>query len=326
MGSSSQQPVNLRAVASASADAEINELTQQVAEGNFAGFRDYLARAHASADWQDRVFVLGRVAPKVSIDALDAACSAEPEAADLFVIRCAYYCGLAETMRGTGTSDQVSAARFQNSAECVKTALVDMKRSTQLDDQDPTAYTLVLHPLTIFSQTELQQKAFAKATAIAPALVPAHFAMINPLSKRWGGSHEASVAFARQAMTKAAPGSDMAACLFWAHALVRSHFVHFDKDVQSAKRYALKPEVACELNAALDNWLAPSFVGHRSSISFLRTASGWYRAVMDVDRLKRVIALTGEKLDLPAAAAPPPWRKTTASKGGRGLLGWIFRE
>lgn len=323
MASSPQQPVSLRTDNSTPGDPEIALHQQEVQEGRFEGLRDYLSRTGASADWQDRLHVLPRVSPKVSIDALDAACSAEPEAADLHVIRCAYYCELAATMRGTGTADQVGNARFQNAAECVKAALGDMRKSTQLDDKDPTAYTLVLRPLTIFSQTELQRKAFANATAIAPDLVPAHFALISPLSKRWGGSHEASLSFARQAMTKATPGSDMAACIFWAHTLVRTHFVHFDKDVQGAKRYAMKPEVGNELNTALDNWLVPSFVPRRSSISFLCKASEWYRAVQDIDRLKRVIALTGENLDVPAVrtASRPT---TNAPKGRTGLMGWIL--
>ena len=102
----------------------------------------------------------------------------------MLVIRCAYYANLAQTMRGTGTSDQVTAARYQNSAQCIKAAMNDMALATKLDDKDPTAYTLILRPLTIFTQTELQQKAFAKATAIAPDLVLAHFALITALSER----------------------------------------------------------------------------------------------------------------------------------------------
>ena len=317
MGSFSQQPTTLRTDGSGSGDAEITQLIQQVQQGSLAGFREYLARTRANADWQDRIFVLERVAPKLSIDTLDAACSAEPDAADLLVTRCAYYGNLAQTMRGTGTSDQVTAARFHNSADCVKAAMNDMARSAQLDDKDPTSFTLVIRPLTIFGQAELQKKAFAKATAIAPDLVPAHFALISALSERWGGSHEASLTFARQAQTRVGPGSDMAACLFWAHTLVRTHFIHFDKDANAAKRYALKAEVVTELNAALDNWLLPSYAARRSSFPYLSKASEWYRAVMDVDRLKRVIAFTGEELKLPSHGAQAAPRKPG------GLLSWI---
>lgn len=324
MASSSQQPISMRTDDSGPRDPEIARLIEQVQERRFEGLRDYLSRTRAGRDWQDRLHVLPRVSSKVSIDALDAACAAEPKAADLLVIRCAYYCELAKTMRGTGTADQVGGARFRNSAECVKAAMVDLSGSTQLDDQDPTAYTLILHPLTIFSQIDLQGKTFAKAIAIAPDLVPAHFALVNALSKRWGGSHEASLSFARHAMTKAAPGSDMAACLFWAHTLIRTHFVHFDKDAQSSKRYALHPNVTSELNAALDSWLVPSYVARRSSIPFLRYASGWYRVVMDADRLKRIIALTGEELKLPPAAGTVRRQSNSSPKSGGGLLGWIF--
>jgi hypothetical protein len=322
MGSFSQQPVTLRTVGSASGDPEINEWIQQVAEGNFAGFREYLARARANADWQDRIFVLEHVAPKVSVDALDAACAAEPEAADLLVIRCAYYANLAQTTRGTGTSDQVTAARYQNSAQCVKAAMNDMALATKLDDKDPTAYTLILRPLTIFTQTELQQKAFAKATAIAPDLVPAHFALITALSERWGGSHVASVSFARDALGKVGPGSDMTACLFWAHTLVRTHFTDFNKDVQASKRYASKAELVAELNSTFENWLNPSYVARRSSIPYLHKASQWYRATADIDRLKRVVAFTGEELNITSNWWEPPQPKSSSKSGG--LLGRLF--
>jgi len=328
MATMAQQPVSLRTDDSGCSDPEIAHLIEEVREGRLEALRDYLSHTRASSDWQDRIHVLERVAPKVSIDALHVACNAEPDAADLLVTRCAYFADLAKTMRGTGTANQVSGARFQNAAACVKAALSDMSRTTQLDDKDPTAYALVLRPLTIFSQTELQQKTFAQAAAIAPDLVPAHFALISASSKRWGGSHEDSLAFARWAMTKASPGGDMAACLFWAHTLVRTHLRDFDNNVQAATQYALSPKVTEELNAALDAWLAPPFVLRRSSIPFLHKASEWYRAVMDIDRLNRVIAFTGEPLNLLPDSGTAPRRTNSSSNGpatgSRGLLGWIF--
>jgi hypothetical protein len=323
MASLAQQPITLRTDDSRANDPEIARLIQEVREGRLDLLRDYLSRTRESGDWQDRIHVLERVAPNVSIDALDAACATEQNAADLLLIRCAYYAELAKTMRGTGTANQVSGARFRNSADCVKAALNDMSRSTQLDDRDPTAYTLVLRPLTIFSQTELQRETFSKAAAIAPDLVPAHFALISASSKRWGGSHEDSLSFAHWAMTKASPGSDMAACLFWAHTLVRTHFQDFDRDWQTATRYASNPKVTGELNAALDAWLAPPFVLRRSSIPFLQKASEWYRAVMDEGRLNRIIAFTREELNLPSATGTTPRPTNNSSKGG-GLLGWIL--
>jgi hypothetical protein len=319
--SSPQQPISLRTTEAAPGDKEVADLAQQLHEGRFDGTRDYLSRTRVTGDWQDRVYVLERVAPKASIDALNSKCAAEPEAADLFLIRCAHFCELAGTMRGAGTADQVGSARFQNSAACAKAAMADLTKNVQFDAEDPTAHALILKPLTIFTQTELMQKAFQKATALAPDFVPVYRSMTNVLSERWGGSHKASVEFARSAMTMGSHGSDMAACLFWAHSLVRTHYLNFDKDVRAAKLYATNPEVTNELNAALDAWLAPPYTPRRSSIPFLRYASEWYRVTMDVDRQKRVIALTGEELKLsaPASVSRPP----SSSKSG-GLLNWIM--
>lgn len=321
--SSAQQPISLRTSDAASGDTEISQIIDQLQAGRFEGLRNYLSRTHASGDWQDRLYVLEQVAPKASIDALNGACNAEPQAVDLLLIRCAHFAELSKTMRGTGTADQVGNARFQNSAACIKAALSDMTKSAELDNQDPTACTLLLKPLTIFSQAELQQQLFAKATAVAPDLVPAFFALTTALSERWGGSHKASVDFARAAIAKAAPGSDIFSCLFWAHTLVRTHYVNFDKDVRAAKLYATNPDVMHELNAALDSWLSPPYAPRRSSIPFLRHASEWYRAVMDVDRQKRVIALTGEELKIPGATVPTASRPAANTKSG-GLLNWFM--
>jgi hypothetical protein len=314
MTTTTEQPVS--PATAAQADPELAELKQQLKEGRLEGLRAYMARTHAERDWQDRLYVLERVAPQASLDVLDAACASEPDAADLLVIRCAHFTQLSKNFRGGGTSDQVGEARYRNSADCVKAALADMARSTQMDPEDPTAYTLVLAPLTIFSQHELQRKTFDKATALAPDLVPACFAVTNALTERWGGSHKASVEFAREAQKKAGPGSDMATCLFWAHALVHTHFRDFDKDARAAELYKRNADVVQELNVAFDGWLAPPYAARRSSLPFLKHASYWYQVAYDEERLNRAVALTGETLK------PRPQRAGSAKSGG--LLGWIL--
>lgn len=319
MATLSQQPIRLRTDVPG-VDAEISHLIEQLRQERIDGVRDYLARTRASGDWQDRLYVLGQIAAHAPAYVLNAACEAEPEAADVFVLRCAYFAELSITMRGTGTANQVKAANMRSSAAAVQAAMASMAKSTQLDGQDPTAYALVLRPLSIFGQAELQKRAFDRATAIAPGLVAAHLALTTAHSERWGGSHNASLQFARLAMTKAGPGSDMAACLFWAHDLVRTHFMHFNKDVPGSLRYAADSGVAGELNSALEAWLAPPYVARRSSTPFLGRASAWYRAVSDADRFKRIAALTGEEFkeaDFSAA------RQFAGAKRG-GLLGWIY--
>jgi hypothetical protein len=294
MDSASQQPISPHTSQPVAEDPELTELKKQLQENRLDGLRQYLSRTRTERDWQDRLFVLESVCPGVSLDVLDAACAAEPEAADLPLIRCAYYSDLAWKMRGSATSDQVGNARFRNAADCVKAALVDAAKSTQLDDQDPTCHTLMLGTLRIFSQHEMMQNAFVKATTIAPDLVPAYLLITKARSERWGGSHAASLDFARMAMTKARPQSDMATCLFMAHWLVLTHLSGFDKNQPAADRYRRNTDVVRELDTAFDNWVAPPYVAGRSSIPLLRNASQWYRSAKNEIGLQKAIAFTKE--------------------------------
>jgi tetratricopeptide (TPR) repeat protein len=268
-------------------------LKQQVKQGDLAGLREYLARTRKERDWQDRFFMLGLVVPSARLAALDFACEAEPEAADLFLIRCAFFCELAATMRGGGTCEQVGEERFRNAAECIRAALTDLDKATQLDGQDPTAYAYVLPSLTIFGQLlPRQQYAFQRATELAPDFVPAYRAIVTTLSERWHGSHEKSLQFARFALTKAGPGSDMPVCLFWAHLLVRTHLSSFDKNMEAAKAYIRNPEVNKELASAFDSWTEGLEVATRSSIPYLHHAACWFYLADDRARLKRALSLT----------------------------------
>ena len=273
--------------------SEASVLKEQVRQGDLTGLREYLVRTRKECDWQDRVFMLSLVTPSVRLAALDFACDTEPEAADLFLTRCSFYSELAGTMRGGGTGDQVSRNRFRNAADCIQAAKADLNRATHLDGQDPTAYACVLPSLTIFGQLLRHQEwAFAEAIKLAPELVAAHHTIVITLSKRWHGSNEESLQFARHAITKAGPGSDMAACLFRAHMLAQSHPIHFDENPKEAERYLHDPEVTRELNAAFDDWAQPTYVPRRSSIPYLHYAAYWYYLTEDAERLQRALSLT----------------------------------
>jgi tetratricopeptide (TPR) repeat protein len=275
--------------------SEAAELKEQASRGNLAGLREFLARTRMEFDWQDRVFMLGLIVPSIRLAALDFACDAEPEAADLHLIRCAFFTGLAATMRGSKTTDKVPEGKFRSAAECIQAALLALEKAAQLDAQDPTAFAFILPSLTIFGQLQPhQQHAFRRATELVPDLVPAYYAIVFALSQRWYGSHEKCLQFARHAMTKAGPGSDMAVCLFQAHMLVRSHLSSFDKKPEAAAAYLHNPEAKKELEAAFDSWTQPPYTPKRSSIQYLNCATYWFYLLEDSVRLDRAMSLTGK--------------------------------
>lgn len=268
-------------------------LREQLGRGDLTGLRAYLARTREQRDWQDRVFLLGRLVPGIRPAALDFACETEPEAADLRVIRAALFAHLAAEMRGKGTSDKVTDESWHKAAEAVEKGVEVLNSAVQLDPEDPTAFACMLPAFMIYGQTmPLMKRAFEAAVQRAPDLVPAYRVAVRAAAKRWYGSHEASLEMARAAMKRATTGSDMATCLFWAHALIRGHYEGFDRNAQAAEEYAQNAEVRRELAEAFDRWVAPPYVPRRSSMAYLGEAGQWFFRVRDRERLQRVLELT----------------------------------
>jgi tetratricopeptide (TPR) repeat protein len=285
------------------ADLEILQLTNQVKRGDLSGLRQYLARTRETSDWNDRSFVLDEVVPSITLPALDFACDTEPGAADLFVIRASYFTNLAWRKRGSGTADKITEDRWAASANCIKEALAARDRAVQLDPQDPTAHVEVLQSLGIFCPLWPEMRAtFQRVTALSADIILAHRPIVSILAKRWGGSHEQSLDFARTALAKAPPGSDMAYCLFWAHNLVYTHPIHFDNDPEAADKYLHSQPVTDELNAAFDAWTNPPYLPRRSSIPLLHTSAAWFYRTRDLDRLRKALNLIGGVFD------DGPWR------------------
>ena len=273
--------------------SEAVELQQQVAAGDLKGLRAFAARTREQSDWQERFFMIERVIPKCALNVLDTACDAEPSAADLYVLRCAFFAYLASEMRGAKRADQTSDQQFYDAAHCIKDGLRDQKRASELDPKDPTAYVFAMRPLTIFAELRPRmQSAYNVVSKLAPAFVMPHFIMVNADSARWGGSHEKSLTIARNAMLNARPGSDMAACLFWAHILVWSHLLTFDKDKAKAAAYRQIPGIKKELENAFDQWIGGGYQPRRSSIVYFHYAAFWFYAAADKARLRKALELT----------------------------------
>jgi len=204
--------------------------------------RQFLARNRPSQDWQDRYFVLDVVAPSIRAGSLDMPCAAEPNAADLALIRGAHVFDMVAKARGTKTADRTTEAQVVQAQHHIKAALGSLRRATQLDSADPTPHVFAMRCFQVFSdlQTHLQP-AFQQAVAIAPDSVPAHFVIVNAKSKKWGGSHEEALQLARSAMAHANSCSAAAACLFLAHILVWQYAVLFDKTASVATHICMTP-------------------------------------------------------------------------------------
>ena len=315
--------------------AEAYQLKQQVQEGDFSAMRQYLARTRQSRDWQDQWFLLNLVAPRVRLDALLAACAAEPKAAGLQLLLGAYYFHQLGQSRGTRTAEQTSEEQFDDAGRQLQRMMDALHKVPPLDPDDPTPHVFAVRGLVVFSDYEhVLKQEYAEAVRLAPDCVPAHFTMVNARSQKWGGSHEESLYAARAAMKAGRIGSDMPVCLFLAHFFVWQYARVFDKNKPEAERYLKNRGVTQELNQALDQWIGGTYQPRRSSVPYLHQAALWYYLSGDYARLQRLLALTGnvpydpawEQIGDPYKTYSDALQKTAAEQPKKnGFLGWFRR-
>lgn len=275
---------------------EAASLQQQVAHGDFARLRQFLAHAQKACDWQDEYFVLDLIAPFVKPGSLDSICAAEPNAADVSLIRGAHCFDLVTKSRGTKTADRITEQQMVQAGEHIKAATSSLRRAIQLAPTDPTPHVFAMRCFQVFSDLHKHlHQAYQQAIQLAPDFVPAHFVMVNAQSQKWGGSHGQSLQVARSAISHSQAGSDAAACLFLAHILVWQHAILFQKDGKRAAAYLADAKVTQELNDAFDRWTLPPYASRRSSLPYLHHAAYWYYQGGDRPRLQQALARTAGK-------------------------------
>jgi hypothetical protein len=143
---------------------------QQFSAGMLAGLRQFLARTHETHAWQDRILMLDLVAAAIPLDVLETACAIEPDAADLAIVRCAYYSALTLEYHSAG-AQEVSPASVRKAGDFIRAAMTSLETAAQLDPADPTPFACIMGALGIFPQLQpVMQHAFDHATAIAPEL------------------------------------------------------------------------------------------------------------------------------------------------------------
>ena len=269
-------------------------LKQQLQSGDFSETRQYLARSRKAHDWQDRCFLLNLLAPSLPIDALTAASDAEPNAADLLLLLGAYYFQRVGQSRGTKTAELTTGEQFGGAEIHLQNMMECLLRVYELDRDDPTPHIFALRGLVVFTEHHSAVKQeYAEAIRLAPDCVPAHFAMVNARSQKWGGSHEESLAIARAAMRSGKLGGDMPVCLFVAHFFVWQYARNFNKNKVEAEQYIKDPTVNQELNQALERWIGGSYLMSRSSVPYLHQAALWYYLSGDYTRLQRILRIIG---------------------------------
>ncbi len=313
--------------------AEVDGWKHQLQRDDFSGIRQYLARTRDARDWQDGCYCLNLLAPDIPLEPLTAACAAEPGAADLWLLLGLHSYGQLAQSRGSKTAEKTSEEQFREAEWHLHNMMISLPPVGSLTPDDPTPHVFAVRGLVVFSDNvDTLKREYAEAARLAPDCVPAHFAMVNARSRKWGGSHEEALHIARAAQSAWGAGSDLPACLFLAHFHVWQYARMFDRDKVQAERYLKNGAVRQELDRALDRWIGDSYRPRRSSLPYLHQAALWYDLCGDDVRLGRLLALTGPTPDDKVWGQIGDPRTTfsravqkamSPGKAKTGILGWF---
>ena len=176
--------------------------------------------------------------------------AAEPESSLPLLLRARNRIYWAWEARGSGTADTVSASGANAFLDRLELAEDDLEAAAALDPKDPTPHAFGLITARGLGIPLAEARArFARAQGARPDHLLAHQALLVRLCEKWGGSHEAMFAHAREATAQAGPGSRLHALIPMAHAERWLFGYAFDED-ESFARYFERPEVIEEIEAA----------------------------------------------------------------------------
>ncbi len=124
-----------------------------------------------------------------------------------------------------------------------------LAQATRLKPQhpEPLAWGLITARGLQLGPDELQRR-FERLVEVAPLHLSGHLAMLESIKAKWGGSHEAMFAFARQHAERAPEGHEMAGLVVYAHWEMRN--LRYWADDERADDYFKQPHVVRELTAA----------------------------------------------------------------------------
>jgi hypothetical protein len=181
---------------------------------------------------------------------LDAWCASSPTSPVPWLIRGVHGVRWAWEARGSTTADKVAEGAWPVFAERLLSAENDLAKAAALDALDPTPWTwLVTTARALQRDAALERERFEQARGRDPDNLSAHRHFLTALCWKWGGSHEAMFAFAREASARAPEGSRLHTLVAEAH-LERWVAYGMEGPAADGAVYLRIPEVVAEVEAA----------------------------------------------------------------------------
>ncbi|WP_245588753.1 MULTISPECIES: hypothetical protein [Actinoalloteichus] len=169
-----------------------------------------------------RTDVLGRAFIGRADEIAEAAsATGDPE---LWLLAGSVYRHEAWTVRGDGVAEDVGHDRYQIFFATLRKAVAPLHEAAAQLPEDPCPWmVLVCVGQGLQVDREQQDEVWSETVLRSPTLYPAHWYRVQALAAKWGGSHEASLRFARETVARAPAGHPLTAVLPLAHFEVYLH-------------------------------------------------------------------------------------------------------
>lgn len=235
--------------------------------------RDWARRSHyADAFGSHRSAVRGGL-----LDVWEAA--AGPDDPDLAVVRARATVSLAWHFRGGAWAKDTSREQFAGFHATLARAPQENARAVELNPDDPTPYVAEIWTALGLGYThEDMRRLWKEITVRDPHHYGAHYAALQFWCRKWHGSEELAMSFAREAAASAPPGS-----LLTAMPLI-AWYEHRDSDAKAA--HFRTPDVVGLVDAALVDVAAarpdhPDTADVRHLLAYFLTRQGRYDAALE---------------------------------------------
>jgi hypothetical protein len=188
----------------------------------------------------------------LAADGLDGAVAewveAEPDDVDAWLVAGMQAINRGAQIRGAAKADETPEENFDPFHECMQHAAAALQRAIELRPEDPLPrIPLLTVAMTLGAPIQERQALGEDALRYAPALVAAHVALMNALTKKWGGSHELMFESARRSVATAPPRCAVAAVLPLAHVERWLYIQHWENDEARWRAYFRQPDVLREV-------------------------------------------------------------------------------
>lgn len=224
-------------------------------------------------------------------------------------------------VRGNGRAEGVSATAWRPFGDWLRDAQRDLLTAAERRPADPNPWAyLLLVSMGLSLGTDVALEWYGEATARDADFQPAHMRIIDPVAKKWGGSHELMFEVARRADATLPEGSPGRVAIVRAHAERHLYHLAFDNDEAAAQNYYRDPAVGAEIGAAAQRSVLSPLLPVNAETPALRSQFTLALALAgDGDRRYRLMA--AYLFDALGDSVPDyPWTSRWPQTGGQQYL------